>query len=183
MFKLIVIEFTWLATFIYNDCLLYCFIDFRNSSTIINMWNVCMLRWTIWMCRVRLFSQSDIFSFNAIFFRARLNFKFVTTITITLANILENLIDITFENITIVDFTIEFVNNELVNDALTINAFKNDIFQTKLINRIRWIYLNNIILQRIMKTKRKIFKRVLIEIIKNEIKFEFENYKIKKNFF
>ena len=50
-------------------------------------------------------------------------------------------------------------------------------------NRIKLIYLNDIILQRIMKIKRENFKRISIDIIKNEIKFELEDCEIKKNFF
>ena len=39
-----------------------------------------MLRWTMWMRQARLFSQNDMLSFNAIVFRVRLNFKFITII-------------------------------------------------------------------------------------------------------
>ena len=105
------------------------------------------------------------------------------TMTTTFANIIESSIDVAFENTTIVDFTIEIVNNEFVNDASTINAFENDTSQTKLMNRIKQIYFNNITLQRIMKAKRENFKRISFDIIKNEIKFEFENCEIKKNLF
>ena len=103
--------------------------------------------------------------------------------TTTLANILENSIDVAFESTTIVDFTIEFENNELINNASTINALKSDASQTKLMNRIRQIYLNDIILQRIMKAKREDFKRISIDITKNEVKLELENCEIKKNLF
>ena len=96
-------------------------------------------------------------------------------ITITFANIIEKSINIAFENTTIVDFTIETINNEFVNDASTINAFENNTSQTKFMNCIKQIHFNDIILQRIMKTKKENFIRISINIIKNEIKFEFEN--------
>ena len=113
--------------------------------------------------------------------------KFNKIMITTFANIIENLIDIVFD-IIIVNVTIEFANNEFVNDAFVndafaINAFKNETFQTKLINRIRQIYLNDIILQRIMKIKKNIFKRISTNIIKKRIKFELENCEIEKNFF
>ena len=107
--------------------------------------------------------------------------KFNEIMTTTLANIIENSLNIAFDTI-IVDFTIELANNEFVNDAFAINASKTKTSQTKLMNRIRQIYFNDVISQRIMKVKRENFKRILTNIIKKKIKVELENCDIKEIF-
>ena len=107
------------------------------------------------------------------------------TMIVTFANIVENSIDIASKDTIIVDFIFdnEFANNALVHESSTINAFEVDASQMNLMNRIKQIYLDDVILQRIMKAKRENLRRISINIIKKEVKLELDDYEIKNDLF
>ena len=112
-------------------------------------------------------------------------FEIDETMIVTFANIVENSIDIASKDTIIVDFIFdnEFANNALVHESSTINAFEVDASQMNLMNRIKQIYLDDVILQRIMKAKRENLRRISINIIKKEVKLELDDYEIKNDLF
>ena len=99
-------------------------------------------------------------------------------VTAALADIVEGPIDVASEDTVIVDSTIESAN-----DALAINAPENEAPQIELMDRIRQVYLNDVILQRIMEAKREDLKRIPMNIIKEGVRLELEDCEIREDLF
>ena len=84
------------------------------------------------MCRARLFSQDDMLSSSAIFFRAKLNFEFVTISKVKTQS-REN-VDETSTQL-VVDLSIENNNDENVNKLTNVNILDKRFVNSSFVNR------------------------------------------------